>query len=352
MSIRNPEHFEERWKCDGFQQKPPFPFPCSRAGRPSVLLSLQAFEGRCKYHSHIEYSSKFFLFFFFYRRARCGLIPKTSIKPKIRLVQDLTNRARHRFNMASPIAWTEIKALSFDIFGTLIDWENGIAQAARATSIGPYLPKDHKKLMLDIEKHDTTVQRENPTMRQSQIIAEGLRRYAKELRIVEDGHLTQDQVEQAAAEYGSKIGEYPAFPDTVKAIQSLGKRYKLIPLSNVDLESFSQTLAGPLKGIHFDKIYTAEDIGSYKPDIRNFHYLLEHVKLDFGLEKHQLCHVAQSLFHDHGPAKQVDLQSVWVDRAGFMGGNPENAQEKFGFELRVGTLQELADIVEEAWGRS
>lgn len=75
--------------------------------------------------------------------------------------------------------------------------------------------------MLSIERHDTTVQKEQPTSKQQDIIAEGLRRYAKELKVVENGHLQQDQVEQAAKEYGSQIGSYPAFADTVKAIQSL-----------------------------------------------------------------------------------------------------------------------------------
>ena len=252
--------------------------------------------------------------------------------------------------MSSPIDWTKIKALSFDIYGTLIDWENGIASSARATAVGPYLPKDHKDLMLAIERHDTTVQRENPTMRQSEVIAEGLRRYAKELKVVETGNLSQAQVDDAAKQYGSKIGAYPAFPDTVAAIQSLGKRFKLIPLSNVDITSFNETLAGPLKGCHFDAIYTAQDIGSYKPDIRNFHYLLEHVKSDFGVGKEELVHVAQSLFHDHGPAKELGLRSVWVDRGGFMGGEPGNARERFGFEVRVETLRELAGVVEEGFG--
>ncbi|KAF2214570.1 hypothetical protein CERZMDRAFT_36672 [Cercospora zeae-maydis SCOH1-5] len=254
--------------------------------------------------------------------------------------------------MSSTIPWTQVKALSFDIYGTLIDWESGIAQAARSTALGPYLPQDHRDLMLGIEKHDTTVQREQPTSKQQDIIAEGLRRYAKELKIVENGHLQQAQVEQAAKEYGAQIGSYPAFSDTVNAIQSLGKRYKLIPLSNVDLASFQQTLSGPLKGCRFDKVYTAEDIGSYKPDLKNFYYLLEHVKSDFGIEKADLCHVAQSLFHDHGPAKQVGLQSVWVDRKGAIMGDTTGAEEKYGFQLRVETLQELANVVEEAWSRT
>lgn len=251
--------------------------------------------------------------------------------------------------MASSIPWTKIKALSFDIFGTLVDWENGIAQSARATALGPFLPKDHKQLMLDIEKHDTTVQREHPDKLQSDVIAEGLRRYAKELKVVEEGKLSQDQVEQACKDYGSKIGEYPAFPDTIDAMQRLTKYYKLIPLSNVDRQSFSGTLAGPLKGINFDAIYTAQDIGSYKPDMRNFDYLLEHVKSDFGVEKDELCHVAQSLFHDHGPASRLGIVSVWVDRKGFMGGKVEGSQQKYGYKLKVDTLGELADIVDAAF---
>lgn len=255
------------------------------------------------------------------------------------------------FTTAANIPWTRIKALSFDIYGTLVDWENGIASSIRETVLGPYLPESHRQLMIDIEKHDTAVQREHPTMPQSDIIAEGLRRYATELEVVKEGQLTQAQVNEAARQYGSKIGEYPAFPDTVEAIIKLSKYYKLIPLSNVDHASFSRTLTGPLRGCHFDAVYTAEDIGSYKPDLRNFHYLLEHVKEEFGIEQADLVHVAQSLFHDHGPASKVQLQSVWVDRRGFMGGEvPANVQEKYGYQLRVESLDELAAIVEGAFG--
>lgn len=205
--------------------------------------------------------------------------------------------------------------------------------------------------MLEIERIDTNVQKEHPTWLQSEIIAEGLRRYARELKLVEKGHLTEEQVEQAAKDYGSKIGEYPAFQDTIDAIQSLGNRYKLVPLTNVDNVSFKRTLAGPLKGCHFDAIYTAEDVGSYKPDPRNFEYLLKHIKLDLGIEKDQICHVAQSLYHDHGLAKQFGVQSVWVDRGGLMGGETK-AQGQFSYQLRVETLRELADIVEDAFSKA
>lgn len=256
------------------------------------------------------------------------------------------------FTSAANIPWTRVKALSFDIYGTLVDWEGGIVDSARATSLGPYLAPDRRQLLLDIERHDTAVQREQPTLLQRDVIAEGLRRYAKELKVVEEGKLTQQQVEEACKDYGGRIGTYPAFEDTVEAIQRLGKHYKLIPLTNVDNQSFSATLSGPLKGCDFDAIYTAEDIGSYKPDVKNFHYLLDHLKKDFGIEQADLVHVAQSLFHDHGPAKDLHLSSVWVDRKGFMGGEVEDSQTKFAYQLRVETLGELANIVDRAFGET
>lgn len=206
--------------------------------------------------------------------------------------------------------------------------------------------------MLDIETYDLPVQKEFPTLQQSHIIAEGLRRYARDLKVVEKGHLTQDQVEEACKDYGSRIGEYPAFQDTVEAMQRLGKHFKLVPLSNVDHKSFDVARTRGLKGIHFDAVYTAEDIGSYKPDLKNFHYLLEHIKSDFGVEKDELCHMAQSLLHDHGPAKQMDIQSVWVDRKGFMGGVTEGSKDRFGYQLKVDTIAELADIVDSAFAEN
>lgn len=262
--------------------------------------------------------------------------------------------------MASPhIDWTSVKALSFDIYGTLIDWESGIYAAASSSALGPFLPS-RATALAGIDKHDVAVQSEHPTMLQSDVIAEGLRRYAAELRLVVDGKLSQDEVDAAAKEYGSKIGEYPAFEDTVGAICTLGKRFKLIPLSNVDRASFQRTLDGPLKGCNFDAIYTAQDIGSYKPDLRNFRYLLEHAGADFGVVageskgegKGELVHVAQSLFHDHRPAKKVGLRSVWVDRKGLIGEKTHGGLEDAGYELRVESLGELAGIVEEAFTKA
>ncbi|KAF2722606.1 HAD-like protein [Polychaeton citri CBS 116435] len=250
------------------------------------------------------------------------------------------------------IPWREIKALSFDIYGTLIDWEGGIVNTLHATELGPFLPASRTEILTNMERYEREIQHDNPSLKQRDGIAEGLRRFAAQLRVVEDGHLTQAQVDEAAKQYGSGIGAYPAFADTVAAIQRLGERFKLIPLTNVDNASFSQTLDGPLKGCHFDAWYTAQDIGSYKPDLKNFRYLLEHLKQDFGgIEKEQLVHVAQSLYHDHKPAREVGIPySIWVDRKGVMGNleGKEVTEKEFGFKFSVESLKELADLIDEA----
>ncbi len=160
-----------------------------------------------------------------------------------------------------------------------------------------------------------------------------------------------------AKEFGRSIGSWPAFPDTVSAMQTLSKHYKLVVLSNVDQDSFSRTLSGPLSGVAFDAIYTAQDIGSYKPDLRNFEYLIEHVRKDFGVGKDEIWMVAQSLVHDHRQVKKMGMRSsVWISRGGevagegpVMGGGIEEMKEEVDLGATFSTLGEFAAAVEEGF---
>lgn len=250
------------------------------------------------------------------------------------------------------IPWTQIKAMSFDIFGTLVDWEGGMWEGVKASAIGPHV-HDREHVMGLLSDHDIAIQAESPTMLQRDVIAEGFRRTALELKLVEEGKLTEAELDATAKEYGNTIGSYKAFPDTTDAIQRLGMHYKLIPVTNVDNQSFSGTLKHALSGCHFDAIYTAEDIGSYKPDLRNFQYLVDHLKQDFGIEQSQLCHTAQSLRHDHRPAKKFGLPyKVWVDRQGLIGGLKDAEYDSYEINLKVNTLKELADIVDAAFEKA
>jgi len=102
-----------------------------------------------------------------------------------------------------------------------------------------------------------------------------------------------------------------------------GKHYKLVILSNVDRESFAGTNAGPLQAVHFDAVITAQDVGSYKPDLRNFAYMLAKVRSDFGFDTDRVLQTAQSQFHDHRPVKEASVGSMWIVR---LGGNGKRGQ--------------------------
>ena len=105
---------------------------------------------------------------------------------------------------------------------------------------------------------------------------------------------------------------WPAFPDTADALRYLKTRYRLVILSNVSRDGFAAS--NRKLGVEFDAVYTAQDIGSYKPAPANFEYLLEHLRRDLGLDKQDILHTAQSLFHDHVPAKSFGLATAWIDR--------------------------------------
>lgn len=113
-------------------------------------------------------------------------------------------------------------------------------------------------------------------------------------------------------------------------------------LSNVDHESFAGSNSGPLQGVKFDLVLTAQDVGSYKPDLRNFAYMIEEVNKTFGVPKEQIIQTAQSQFHDHHPAKEMGLWSSWIVRPGATMGN----RDKAVYDWKFDTLGEMAEALE------
>ncbi|MGC4190001.1 MAG: haloacid dehalogenase type II [Thermomicrobiales bacterium] len=199
----------------------------------------------------------------------------------------------------------DFDALSFDCYGTLIDWEAGLgAGLARVAALVPSPPAPDV-LLETYADAESTIEREQPGLLYPNVIAAAIHRTGAVLGIeVSDG---------LAAEIGRSVPDWPAFPDSAEALGRLQRHVKLIILSNVDRESFAGSNAR--LGVTFDAIYTAQDIGSYKPSPRNFDYLLEHIG-EVGIAQDRLLHVAQSLFHDHVPAKAKGLTTVWIDRRG------------------------------------
>lgn len=146
--------------------------------------------------------------------------------------------------------------------------------------------------------------------------------------------------------FGESVGTWPAFPDTVDALRRLSRRYKLVVLSNVDQVGIRGSVSGPMEGFEFDAILTAEEIGSYKPDLRNFEYMLRRVEEQFGVTKDQVLQTAQSQFHDHHPAKEMGIKSAWIARYGAVMGNLETLK----YDWKFATLGEMADAVEAETG--
>jgi 2-haloalkanoic acid dehalogenase type II len=241
---------------------------------------------------------------------------------------------------------TSFKLLSFDVYGTLIDWEGGIYDAYKATKPFASLPHDHKlrdrkTLLEESEKQERAQQVKDQGAEYATILARTFE------QLVTDYDLNSgDDIKKDAEEVGNSVGKWPVFPDTLEALGRLKKHYKLVPLTNSSPQTFGASVKGPFKNFEFDARYLATEIGSYKPDLRNFEYLFSHVKKDFSIEKDDILHVAQSLHHDHAPAKKVGLTSVWIDRKGAMG-NAADAQYAWQFD----TLGEFADFVDKEFAK-
>ncbi len=195
------------------------------------------------------------------------------------------------------------KALTFDCYGTLIDWESGILAELRpwVAANGRKLPDD--QILEAFGDAESACEAATPSKVYPEILADTFRALAKRWAIA--------ATDAQAAEFGRSVPRWPAFPDSAAALQYLKQHYKLIILSNVDRASFAES--NKKLQVTFDKIVTAQDVGSYKPDLRNFRQLLSEVE-KFGVRKEQILHTAQSLFHDVAPAKSMGLKTCWINR--------------------------------------
>lgn len=203
----------------------------------------------------------------------------------------------------------DFSTLTFDCYGTLIDWETGMVEALEPLTKRASRPLSRDEILEAHARHESSQQSWTPAKRYCDLLAVVYKRLADEWGV----SVTWDE----CVAYGNSVGNWPAFPDTVEALRYLKQHYKLVILSNVDNASF--TLSNKRLGVTFDAIYTAEDIGSYKPSLRNFEYMLEKLKT-LGVEKNQILHTAESLFHDHLPANQMGLTSCWIHRRHATGG--------------------------------
>lgn len=228
---------------------------------------------------------------------------------------------------------SDFKVLTFDCYGTLIDWETGMVDALKPLTSKVERPLQRNDILEAHARHEAMQQRYTPAKRYCDLLPIVYKRLADEWGV--------PAAWEDCVAYGRSIGSWPAFADTAGALQYLKRYYKLAILSNVDNASFAAS--NVRLQVVFDAIYTAEDIGSYKPSIRNFEYMLENI-VTLGIRKSEILHTAESLFHDHAPANKIDLSSAWIYR--------HHADQGFGATLKPAEMPKydfrfdsMADLV-------
>ena len=223
----------------------------------------------------------------------------------------------------------DFQVLTFDCYGTLIDWESGIWQA-----LLPIFANHRIEITTDhaLELYGAL---------ESQIERGEYREYKTVLRMVLEqlgSRLGFAPTELELAQFSASVKDWPAFPDSARALQALKTKYKLAILSNIDDDLFA--FSAQRLHVEFDWVITAQQAKSYKPSPNNFRLALERI----GLPQNKILHVAQSLYHDIVPAKALGLSTVWVNRRHDKPGHGATPPAQAQPDLVVPDLQTLADV--------
>ncbi len=198
---------------------------------------------------------------------------------------------------------TDFRVLTFDCYGTLIDWESGIWAALQPLIQANDFKISREAALAAYATIEPAQEHETPDLVYRELLVRVHAKMAAAWGLRSTAALD--------AGFGASIPAWPAFPDSAEALAYLKQHYKLVILSNVDRQSFAGS--NPKLGVTFDAICTAEDIGSYKPDPRNFQYLIREIK-KLGLKKTDILHTAQSLYHDHVQAEAAGIARCWISR--------------------------------------
>ncbi len=227
---------------------------------------------------------------------------------------------------------TDFKALTFDCYGTLIDWESGMIAGLKPLTDKAKRLLDRDEILEAHARHESFQQAQTPAKNYRDLLPIVYRRLAEEWGV--------EVTWSDCMAYGRTVSDWPAFSDSADALAYLKRHYKLIILSNVDNESFAGS--NEKLQVAFDGVYTAEDVGAYKPSDRNFEYMLAKLETQ-GIKKQEILHTAESLFHDHVPAARHGLASCWIyrrhDQAGF--GATMNPGQMPRYDFRFNSMADL-----------
>jgi 2-haloacid dehalogenase len=195
--------------------------------------------------------------------------------------------------------FSRYRFLTFDCYGTLIDWESGIFSALRPILQNHAMNVTDERLLQLYGDSESEAQ--EPYQPYADVLRAVVRNFGKELGF------TPSRAEEDALP--ASLASWQPWPDTVEALRKLKTRHQLAIISNVDDDLFASTL--PKLGVPFDAIITAQQARCYKPGVAIFNLALDRI----GADPKQVLHIGQSIYHDVVPAKALDMGTVWVNRA-------------------------------------
>lgn len=199
----------------------------------------------------------------------------------------------------SGLDYGRFEALTFDCYGTLIDWEAGLSAAFRPILAAHGMSKADDDVLTRFASYEAAAEA-GPYQTYRQVLAAGLRGVA--------GELGFEPSDEEAVAFSGSVVDWPAFPDSAAALARLKSRFRLGVITNCDDDLFAAS--NERLGVDFDWVVTAQQLRSYKPAERNFTLAFDRI----GLPRDVILHVAQSLFHDHAPAQRLGMTTVWIDR--------------------------------------
>ncbi len=230
----------------------------------------------------------------------------------------------------TPIDFDAFDALTFDCYGTLIDWESGILGQIRPLLAAHGVPlPDDETLLRTFGELESEAER-GPFRAYRSVLTDVALGFGR----VYGFQPTDEEVTRFAA----SVGSWPPFPDTREALGALKDRYRLAIVSNVDDDLFAGSAAQ--LGVDFDGVVTAQQVRSYKPAPVHFHEVLR--RLELPVER--VLHVAQSLYHDIRPAKELGFTAVWVNRRAGREGTGATPPAEAVPDLEVRDLKTLAEL--------
>lgn len=214
----------------------------------------------------------------------------------------------------------DFEVVTFDCYGTLIDWESGLLNSL-SPMLSTYNVKIGREELLALYGELETIEESGDYQAYREVLKNVLRRLGSRLGFTPN----RDELEN----FPDSIRDWLPFSDTVAALKRLQHTYRLAIISNIDDDLFAYS-TNHLQ-VEFDWLITAQQVKSYKPSLNNFNRALEII----GLPKGKILHVAQSLYHDIAPAQSLGLSTVWINRrynqSGFGATPPSEATPDLSF---------------------